>query len=190
MLYSGVLVANRGAAVAADSPVQPALTSTTPAKIREYTTEPFFLTELVDHLPSSDAVPSPQKALGYIAGTPEKLTYTKDINAYFRKLAAASPRVKVWTIGKSEEGREMLVAAISGEENLGRVDRYKEIFAKLADPRTTTDADMAALVREAKPFYWLPGSIHSPETGSPRDADDGAGLPPRRRRVGTCAGDP
>ena len=116
---------------------------------------------------SSDTVPSPKKALGYVVGTPEKLTYTKDINAYFRALAAASPRVKVWTIGKSEEGREMLLAAVSSEENLGRIDRYKQITAKLADPRKTTDAEAADLVREAKPFYWLSGSIHSPETGSP-----------------------
>ena len=149
-----------------DPPAQPVDADYT-AKIREYTTEPFFLTELVDHLPSSDAVPSPQKALGYVVGTPEKLTYTKDINAYFRALAAASPRVKVWTIGKSEEGREMILAAVSSEENLGRIDRYKQITAKLADPRKTTDAETADLVREAKPFYWLSGSIHSPETGSP-----------------------
>src|SRR5208283_3145854 len=94
------------------------------AKIREYTTEPFFLTELVDHLPLSDTVPSPKKALGYVVGTPGKLTYSKDVNAYFRALAAASPRVKVWTIGKSEGGREMILAAVSSEENLGRIDRY------------------------------------------------------------------
>jgi hypothetical protein len=137
------------------------------AKIREYTTEPFFLTELVDHLPASSTIPSPKKALGYVIGTPEKLTYNKDINAYFRALAAASPRVKLWTIGKSEEGREMVLAAVSDEENLRKIDRYKEITAKLADPRKTTDAQAAELVREAKPFYWLSGSIHSPETGSP-----------------------
>jgi hypothetical protein len=137
------------------------------AKIREYTTEPFFLTELVDHLPASDSVPTPRKALGYVIGTPEKLTYTKDINAYFQALAAASPRVKVWPIGKSEGGREMMIAAISSEENLARIDRYKEITARLADPRKNSDSAAATLVREALPFYWLSGSIHSPETGSP-----------------------
>ena len=47
-------------------------------KIKEYTTEPYFRTELVDHLPMSDKVPSPDKVLGYIVGTPNKLTYTKD----------------------------------------------------------------------------------------------------------------
>ena len=151
---------------AENPPVQPVDTDYS-AKIREFTTEPFFLTELVDHLPASDKVPSPQKALGYVIGAPEKLTYTKDINAYFRTLAGASPRVKVWTIGKSEGGREMLLAAVSSEENLGRLTRYQSITARLADPRKTTDAETAELVREGKPFYWLSGSIHSPETGSP-----------------------
>ncbi len=100
------------------------------------------------------------------AHRPQKLTYAKDINAYFRT-PRRSPRVTVWTIGKSEEGREMLLAAVSSEENLGRIDRFKEITAKLADPRKTTAAETADLAREAKPFYWLSGSIHSPETGSP-----------------------
>src|SRR5436190_17212369 len=64
------------------------------AKIKEYTTEKFFLTELVDHLPASDTVPTPEKILGYAIGTPNKLTYTKDIYRYLRALEAASKRVK------------------------------------------------------------------------------------------------
>ncbi len=165
-LFALLLLASSARAEINDQPAQPLDTEYT-AKIREFTTEPFFLTEFVDHLPRSTSVPTPQKALGYVIGTPEKLTYTKDINAYFRTLAAASPRVKVWTIGKSEEGREMLIAAVSSKENLDRIDRFKQITAKLADPRKTTDAEIAALVHEARPLYWLAGSIHSPETGSP-----------------------
>src|SRR4051812_33058921 len=68
-------------------------------KIREYTTEPFFLTEIVDHLPASATVPSPDKVLGYAIGTPNKLTYTKDIHRYMRELAKASPRVRVFKAG-------------------------------------------------------------------------------------------
>src|SRR5271166_5475678 len=60
------------------------------AKIKEYTTEPDLLTELVDHLPASDTIPSPDKILGYVIGAPNKLTYTKDIYRYYRALAAAS----------------------------------------------------------------------------------------------------
>ena len=59
------------------------------AKIREYTTEPFFTTELVDHLPASATVPTPEKILGYVIGAPNKLTYTRDIDRYLRALAAA-----------------------------------------------------------------------------------------------------
>src|SRR5512147_1387325 len=92
------------------------------AKIKEYTTEPFFLTELVDHLPASDTVPTPEKVLGYVIGTPNKLTYTKDIYRYMRELEKASKRVRVFSIGRSEWGREMLLVAISDEANLAKLD--------------------------------------------------------------------
>ena len=138
------------------------------AKIAEYTTEKYFMTELVDHLPLSDKVPSPDKVLGYAVGTPNKLTYTKDLYRYYRELAKASPRVRVLTAPeKSEEGREQMLVIISDEENLAKLDRYKEITAKLADPRKITDTEAHTLISEGKPFYWASGSIHSPETGSP-----------------------
>lgn len=112
------------------------------AKIKEYTTAPYFLTELVDHLPASATVPSPDKVLGYVIGTPGKLTYTKDIYRYFRALERASPRVRVFVAPeKSEEGREQLLVLVSDQENLARLDRYKEITAKLADPRQITEAE-------------------------------------------------
>ena len=137
-------------------------------KIAEYTTEKYFMTELVDHLPASDKIPSPEKVLGYAVGTPNKLTYTKDLYRYYRELAAASPRVRVLIAPeKSEEGREQMLVIVSDEANLAKLDRYKEITAKLADPRKLTDADAHQLISEGKPIYWASGSIHSPETGSP-----------------------
>ena len=136
-------------------------------KIKEFTTASYFSTELVDHLPISSCVPPPDVSLHHIVGGPDILDYTKDINAYFRLLASTSPRVKVWSIGASEEGREMLVAAVSDEANLARLDRYKEITARLADPRDLSDAEAQKLIAEGKPIYWADGSIHSPETGAP-----------------------
>jgi Zinc carboxypeptidase len=137
------------------------------AKIKQYTTEPYLLTEFVDHLPASDTVPTPEKVLGYVVGAPNKLTYTKDIYRYYRALAAASPRVKVFTVGKSEEGREFMLVAVSDEANIAQLDHLKEITDKLADPRKMSDAEAQPLISTGKPFYWASGSIHSPETGSP-----------------------
>ncbi|HEY0430740.1 MAG TPA: M14 family zinc carboxypeptidase, partial [Pyrinomonadaceae bacterium] len=137
-------------------------------KIKEYTTEPYFRTELVDHLPMSDKVPSPDKVLGYIVGTPNKLTYTKDLYRYYRELAKTSPRVRVFSAPeKSEEGKEQLLVAVGDENLLAKLDRYKEITAKLADPRQINEQEATALIGEGKVFYWASGSIHSPETGSP-----------------------
>ncbi|HYP53737.1 MAG TPA: M14 family zinc carboxypeptidase, partial [Pyrinomonadaceae bacterium] len=139
------------------------------ARIREYTTEKFFLTELVDHLPASASVPTPERVLGYVVGAPNRLTYTKDIHRYFRELERAAPgRVKVFVaLERSEEGREQLLVVVSDEANISRLARLKEINARLADPRRTNDAEAQALIAEGKPFYWASGSIHSTETGSP-----------------------
>src|SRR5258708_1367657 len=136
-------------------------------KIKEFTTEPVFSTELVDHLPLSSCVPAPDAFLHHIVGAPDVLDYTKDINAYMLLLASKSPRVKVWSIGMSEEGREMLVVAVSDEVNLAKLDRYKEITARLADPRGLSESEAQKLIAEGKPIYWADGSIHSPETGAP-----------------------
>ena len=155
------------AAVRATAPAPQKNDDAYTAKIKEYTTEPFFLTELVDHLPASDAVPTPEKVLGHIVGAPNVLTHTTDIYRYMRELEKATSRVKVFTIGHSEEGRETILVAISDEENIAKLDDYKNITARLADPRKTPQADADKLIAGGLPFYWATGSIHSSETGSP-----------------------
>ncbi len=137
------------------------------AKIKTYTTDPKFSTDLVNYLPASRTIPTPEKILGYPIGTPGKLTYTKDIYRYYQALAAASPRVKIWTVGKSEEGRDFVLIAVSDESNMQQIEKLRNITAKLADPRHLTEADAQQLIQTGKPFYWASGSIHSPETGSP-----------------------
>jgi hypothetical protein len=137
------------------------------ARIREYTTEPHFSTELIATLPGSTSAPSPDKVTGYVIGTPEKLSHSTTIHRYIRELARTSPRVRVFPIGKSEEGREMLLAAISDEENIRRLDELKGMTARLADPRGLPDADGRALAARALPFYWACGGLHSGESGPP-----------------------
>jgi len=136
--------------------------------ILDNTTDKQFLTELVDHLPASTTVPSPEKVLGYPIGTPNKLTYTKDQYRYYRELEKTTARVKTFVAPeKSEQGREQLLVAVGDEATIAKLNRYKEITAKLGDPRTINDEMAKALVAEGKAIYWASGSIHSNETGSP-----------------------
>ncbi len=136
-------------------------------KIKEYLRDDRITTELVDHLPASATVPTPLKFLGRIVGTPGELTYAKDIHRYYEALDAASDRVKVWSIGKSEEGRDMVVLAVADEATIRQLDRYKGMIGALTDPRKTTEAEARRLIGEAKPIYWVTSGMHSPETGGP-----------------------
>jgi hypothetical protein len=136
-------------------------------KIKEYTQDSRILTELVDHLPGSTTVPTPLKALGRIAGTPDELTYYKDMKAYFETLAKVAPaRSRLFHIGKSEEGRDMIFLAIADEATITSLDKYKKILADLTDPRKLTDDQAKQLIAAGKPIYWATGNLHSGETGS------------------------
>src|SRR5215469_2978551 len=78
---------------------------------------------------------SPEQTFGFKMGADYKLVKWPQIVEYFRGLAASSNKVKIIDAGKSSEGNPMIVAAISSPENLERLDHYKEISARLANPR-------------------------------------------------------
>jgi zinc carboxypeptidase len=138
-------------------------------KIKEYTTERFFLSPLVDYLPASKSVPTPKAVLGDIAGAPGKLPYSKQVYEYMRLLAKSTPRVKVYSIGTTEEGREMIAVAVASEALLSKLDQNRADLAKLADPRTIKMDDAVAdeIARRATPVYYITGTIHSTEAGAP-----------------------
>jgi hypothetical protein len=135
--------------------------------IKAATTEARFLSPWVSFVPQSATVPSPTKFLGHIVGAPGELTNTTKIYAYYRALAAASPRVKVETIGRSEEGREILLVAVGDESSLAALDAARRAMADVADPRRCDAACLEKRIAGLKPFYLLHGGLHSGETGSP-----------------------
>jgi hypothetical protein len=140
------------------------------AKIKEYTTAPYFTSPLVDYLPASKTVPTPMAVLKDVAGAPGILPYSHEVYQYMRMVEKASPRVKVFSIGKTEEGREMIAVAVSSEANLAKLDANRANLAKLADPRTINMNDAEAdriITGGAVPIYYITGTIHSPETGAP-----------------------
>ncbi|MDX2029589.1 MAG: M14 family zinc carboxypeptidase [Blastocatellia bacterium] len=135
--------------------------------VREWTTRPEFLSPLVDHLPRAAGIPSPKEVLGYHVGTPQKLTRTADLYRYYRALAAASPRVKVITAGKTDEGRECLIVIVANEETIRNIETYRGYLGQLADPRNLSEAQALEVIAKAKPIYHLSAGLHSAETGPP-----------------------
>jgi hypothetical protein len=140
------------------------------ALIKQHLTDPRISTELVDHLPASDKVPTPLKfpQVGHISGMPGVLTHAKNIHAYMKAVAEAAPtRAKFWTIGQTEEGRDQIILAVTSEENMRNLERNKQDLIALTDPRKTTEAQARAIIARAKPIYWLTSGVHSTERGGP-----------------------
>src|SRR5262249_10001426 len=126
-------------------------------KIREYTTETFFNSPLTDYLPASQKVPTPKAVLGDVAGAPNKMPYSPEVYRYFRMLEQATPRVKVFSIGQTEEGREMIAVAVSAEANMAKLEENRARLAKLADPRkiNLNDDEADKLVNDSVPVYYI-----------------------------------
>ncbi|NJD18248.1 MAG: hypothetical protein FIA95_03065 [Gemmatimonadetes bacterium] len=136
--------------------------------IKQHLQDPRITTELVDHLPASETVPTPLKFHGRIIGTPGELTYAKDIHRYLKAIDEASPRASIWSLGTTEEGREMIVMAIADEQTIADIEKYKGYLGELTDPRKTSEERARALIGGiAKPVYWLSAGMHSGETGGP-----------------------
>src|SRR5688572_22073595 len=136
--------------------------------VRKATTRPEFLSPLVDHLPKKAGVPAPKDILGYHIGTEKKLTYVADQQKYFRALEKALPlRFKTDVVGKTEEGRDIMVVYISSEANLKNLETNRQNLKQLADPRGLTDAQAQQLIAATRPHYHITAGLHSGETNPP-----------------------
>jgi|Deesub1362B_J571_1020462.scaffolds.fasta_scaffold02771_2 hypothetical protein len=147
--------------------VETAMDTVFARKVREYTTDPRFLSDLVDHLPEVPGIPSPRDYFGDIIGAPGVLHYTEEIYGYLAALAKASPRVLFREIGVTEEGRKMVECIIAEEETLKELEKYRRFLNQLADPRKISPEQAQKIIQKGKPIYYAMGGLHSPETGSP-----------------------
>jgi Zinc carboxypeptidase len=135
-------------------------------EISKVTTSPQFLSPWVSSLPASASVPSPRAFYGRIMGAPGELVNSEKAYAYCRALAAASPRVRVFTIGHSEEGREILLLAIADEKGTEDLEKLKAATTALADPRKVDPTAAEKLIADSRPIYYFNAALHSDETGS------------------------
>ena len=113
-------------------------------------------------------VPTPDSVFGFAPGADYKLaTYDQSIE-YFRKLATASRYIKLFEAGKTSQGRTMYFALISTPENLAKIDRYREIWQRLAHPQGLTDAEAERLAAEGKALVHIDGGLHATEVAGPQ----------------------
>ena len=108
------------------------------------------------------AVPSPKEHLGYTPGEDYKLADYADVSGYFRKLAAASDRIKLEEFGKSAHGKPMLAAYISSPENLARLSEWKQTSRRLALGEGSRD-EARQLARNGRAIVWIDSGLHASE---------------------------
>ncbi|WP_242653221.1 M14 family metallopeptidase [Sphingomonas jatrophae] len=111
-------------------------------------------------------VPTPESWFGHRMGSDRKLEPYAKMVAYYQRLAATSDRIKLVEIGKSTEGRPYLALFISAPENLVRLDEYRAMNAKLADPRGVAQEELDQIVRNGKAVIVQSYDLHSSEIGS------------------------
>lgn len=116
------------------------------------------------------AVPTPEDHFGHVMGADRKLLDWAKVVSYFQLLAKNSDRIRVDDVGKTTEGRPFIAATISAPETLRNLDKFRDIQAKLADPRTTTEAQAEKLIAEGKTVVLITCSIHSTEVASTSSA--------------------
>jgi len=119
-------------------------------------------------LAAGRGIPTPESSFGFKPGADDKLvTYDQTID-YLKKLAAASPSIRLMEAGKTTQGRTMYFALISAPANLKKIDRLREIAQRLAHPENLTDAEARLLAREGKAFVHLDGGCHATEVAGPQ----------------------
>src|SRR3954463_5608368 len=116
---------------------------------------------------SRSGVPTPESVFGFAPGDDYKLaTYDQSIE-FFKKLAASSKYVKLMEAGKTSQGRTMYFALISTPGNLAKIDRYREIWQRLAHPQGLSDAEAQTLAREGKALVHVDGGLHATGVAGP-----------------------
>jgi hypothetical protein len=113
---------------------------------------------------------APAEYLGRAVGVDFQLADWREVSGYFAKLAADSPRVDLAKVGTTTEGRDFLLATISSERNLARLDEIKRNAALIADPRGLSEEQRQRAIDGCVPIVMISNAMHSTETAAPQFA--------------------
>jgi hypothetical protein len=107
---------------------------------------------------------SPERFFKQAPGTDYYLANYTEYEAYLKRLAGESDRMKLIDIGKTSEGRSQWVAIVSSPANLAKLDEYREIAQKLAKAKGVTEAQARELAARGKAVVWIDAGMHATET--------------------------
>lgn len=133
---------------------------------RLFTAMPAIVLAAACALPAWAAAPTPKEVLGFEVGEDYKLATYEESVAYFHKLAASSDRIRMFTAGKTTQGRTFEYAVISNPENLAKWDHYQQVSRRLAEGDGLDDAAAKALAKEAKIIVHIDGGMHASEVAA------------------------
>jgi hypothetical protein len=111
----------------------------------------------------AQTIPTPTAHFGFTIGDDYQLANYTQTEAYFKKLASTSNRVKLVDIGKTEEGRSQYMLIITSPENHKNLEKYKSISQRLARAEGLSQAEAKALAAEGKAVVWIDGGLHANE---------------------------
>ena len=120
---------------------------------------------LLAHAAGAQRPPSPREALGFEMGADRTLADWGQITGYFTRLAA-SPAVQVDTLGPTTNGQPFLAVTISHPDNMRRLEEIRSLEARLADPRTLSASEEAAIVQRQPAVILISANIHATEIAS------------------------
>ena len=112
---------------------------------------------------SAQNIPTPKSHFGFAIGDNYQLANFTQTESYIKKLVAASKKVKLQVIGKTEEGRNQYMLIVSDPNNLANLEKYKSISQKLAHAENLTLEEATQLSKEGKAVVWIDGGLHATE---------------------------
>ena len=112
----------------------------------------------------AQSIPSPKSHFGFSIGDNYQLATFSQTEAYLKKVVAVSPRMKLQSIGKTEEGRNQYMAIVSDPANIKNLAKYKAISQKMARAEGLSESEASQLAKEGKAVVWIDGGLHATET--------------------------
>ena len=124
---------------------------------------PVFLVLALISSASSQTIPKPEDIIGFKPGADFHLATYKQAIEYFNALEKSTSRMKIFSMGETAMGQDMIYMVISSEDNMRNLDRYREISARLAVAEGLTDDEARLLAEEGKAVVYIDGGLHASE---------------------------